>query len=73
MAWATAIGVAYVRAAETARGDRLFDDPYAEAFVAAAPDAFPQPRAPGGAASPGAAFACHAVTRTRFFDDYLLT
>ncbi|MEU9119382.1 SAM-dependent methyltransferase [Streptomyces sp. NPDC048506] len=33
---ATALGVARIRAAESARPDRLFDDPYAAAFVAAA-------------------------------------
>jgi O-methyltransferase involved in polyketide biosynthesis len=32
----TALGVAMVRAEESRRGDRLFDDPYAAAFLAAA-------------------------------------
>jgi methyltransferase (TIGR00027 family) len=32
----TALGVAAIRAAETARSDRLFEDPYAEEFVRAA-------------------------------------
>lgn len=36
----TALGVAMVRAEESRRGDRLFDDPYAEAFLTAAPGAF---------------------------------
>ncbi|WP_235486681.1 SAM-dependent methyltransferase, partial [Frankia sp. AvcI1] len=66
----TAVGMAWVRARESARRDRLFDDPYAEAFVEAA----------GGpaAAGPAGAFArfidvvdSHGVQRTRFFDDYL--
>jgi O-methyltransferase involved in polyketide biosynthesis len=33
----TALGAAMVRAEESRRGDRLFDDPYADAFLAAAP------------------------------------
>jgi methyltransferase (TIGR00027 family) len=57
----TAPGMAYVRAQESRRPDRLFDDPYAQAFADAAP----------GSAAAGAAFAWHAVIRTRFFDDYL--
>jgi len=70
----TALGVAAVRAAESRRADRLFNDPYAEAFLAAAPGAFDleQRTEAGQMASLGAAFASHAVTRTRFFDDYLL-
>ncbi len=36
----TALGAAAVRAAESRRADRLFDDPCAEAFLAAAPGAF---------------------------------
>ncbi|NUP75208.1 MAG: SAM-dependent methyltransferase [Sinomonas sp.] len=75
----TALGVALVRARESLRDDRLFDDPFAQRFVDAAPGAFPEQ--PGSAeeraslgplASLGAAFAHHAVLRTRFFDDYLL-
>lgn len=73
----TAIGVALVRVQESRRPDRLFADPYAEAFLAAAPRAFEvEQRAAaagtGDMASWGAAFSSHAVTRTRFFDDYLL-
>jgi methyltransferase (TIGR00027 family) len=67
----TAVGMAWVRARESARRDRLFDDPYAEAFVEAA-------GGPAAAAGPGGAFArfidvidSHGVHRTRFFDDYL--
>ncbi|WP_051939460.1 SAM-dependent methyltransferase [Phaeacidiphilus oryzae] len=74
----TALGVAVVRAQESAREDRLFDDPYAQAFVAAAdrPPASPDPGS--GAPRPPedrearAAMARHIVLRTRFFDDYLL-
>ncbi len=70
----TALGVAAVRAAESRRADRLFDDPYAEAFLAAAPGAFDieQRAGAGEMASWGAGFSSYAVTRTRFFDDYLL-
>ena len=73
----TALGVAMVRAQESQRDDRLFKDPYAEAFLIASPGAFDaeQRAAEAGAgdmAPWGAAFWSHAVTRTRFFDDYLL-
>lgn len=70
---ATALGVARLRMVESRRPDRLFDDPYAEAFTAAAPDALPVRRtAPGGARTVGSAFALHVVIRTRFYDDHLL-
>jgi methyltransferase (TIGR00027 family) len=73
----TALGVAMVRAEESRRSDRLFDDPYAAAFLAAAPGVFNrEERAAttdvGGMTGWGAAFWSHAVIRTRFFDDYLL-
>jgi methyltransferase (TIGR00027 family) len=72
----TALGVAYMRAQESRRHDRLFDDPYAQAFLDAAPGLFPATR---GEAEPtlqgmtglGAAFGWHAIIRTRFYDDYL--
>jgi len=67
-----------VRARESRRDDRLFDDPWAQAFVDAAPGAFPEePKtieevaALGPMASLGAVFYAHGVIRTRFFDDYL--
>ncbi len=67
--------MARVRAEESRRPDRLFDDPYAQAFLAAAaPGAFPDERAvAGGLAWLGAVFYSHGLLRTRFFDDYLLT
>jgi methyltransferase (TIGR00027 family) len=72
--------MARVRARESQREDRLFDDPYAQAFVDAAPGAYPedpqtaqQLAALGPLASLGAAFYSHAVIRTRFYDDYLTT
>jgi methyltransferase (TIGR00027 family) len=72
----TALGVAHVRAQESRRRDRLFDDPYAQAFVDAAPGWFPATRGEAERAAPGmaalgAAFGWHAIIRTRFFDDYL--
>ncbi len=76
----TALGLAVVRARESLREDRLFNDPYAQAFVDAAPGAFPgEPTSAGDLAalgplaSLGAVFCFHAVLRTRFFDDYLRT
>lgn len=76
----TALGVAVVRARESLRDDRLFNDPYAQKFLDAAPEAFPEQPASaddraelGPLASLGAVFAFHGVLRTRFFDDYLLT
>ncbi|MEV7807665.1 class I SAM-dependent methyltransferase [Microbispora sp. NPDC088329] len=75
----TALGMAVVRAHESLRGDRLFDDPYAQRFLDAAPGAFPGQSASaedlaamGPSASLGALFAFHGVLRTRFFDDCLL-
>ena len=75
----TALGMALVRAQESRRQDRLFDDPYAQAFTDAAAGAFPAQRATAGERRPGGplarlgeVFAFHAVIRTRFFDDYLL-
>jgi methyltransferase (TIGR00027 family) len=71
---ATALGVARVRMGETRRPDRLFDDPLAEAFLAAAPDALPDRATPSeGGKDIGAAFTFHVVIRTRFYDDHLLS
>lgn len=72
----TALGMAMIRAGESRRPDRLFDDPYAREFVDAVPGAFSSEKDTAArdrsAASLGAAFAAHAVLRTRFFDDFLL-
>ncbi len=72
----TALGMALIRAEESLRPDCLFDDPYAEAFLAAAPDAF---TAKDGVTTDPAVleavfsvFRFQGVIRTRFFDDYLL-
>lgn len=62
----TAVGTAMVRAAESRRPDRLFDDPFAHLFADST-------LFDGGTDSGvGAAFAAQCVLRTRFFDDYLL-
>jgi methyltransferase (TIGR00027 family) len=71
----TAVGAAMMRSDESARRDRLFDDPYAATFVAAVPDAFadgPEPGDPEIAALTDA-FRAHVAIRTRFYDDYLRT
>lgn len=46
----TAVGVAVIRARETERDDRLYDDPYARLFVDAAEQAYLSPTAPAGSA-----------------------
>ncbi|TMC48388.1 MAG: SAM-dependent methyltransferase [Chloroflexi bacterium] len=70
----TALGVARVRARESARDDRLFEDPLAGLFVAAAAgEPGSEEGAAAGAGNPlGAALAFQIVVRTRFFDDHLL-
>ncbi|WP_394850037.1 SAM-dependent methyltransferase [Pendulispora brunnea] len=62
----TALIVAYHRSLEHARPDRLFDDPFAGAFVAAA-----QAEGMASDTMPAAPTDYFAV-RTRFFDEYLL-
>lgn len=47
----TALGVAMIRARESDREDKLYDDPYASAFAEAARDAFLDPSAPSEAAT----------------------
>jgi methyltransferase (TIGR00027 family) len=72
----TALGVAMIRALESQRPDRLFDDPYAKVFLAAAPGVFDeQVRATtddAGTTSLGAVLAANTALRTRFYDDQLL-
>jgi len=68
-----AVTEAQLRAEESGRADGLFADPYAQAFVDAAPPEW----APSRITSPASgsldiAFRWNAVIRTRFFDDYLL-
>ncbi len=71
----TALGAAEMRAEESLRAERLFDDPYAAAFVAAAPPLFPDLPSIDDAPALAAlkeAFAAGIAIRTRFYDDYLL-
>ncbi|WP_020664056.1 SAM-dependent methyltransferase [Amycolatopsis benzoatilytica] len=65
----TAVGVAALRALESSRPDRLFDDPYAGAFLDAGRDvlAGDQERQRGL----GVVFAQQVAVRTRFFDDFV--
>jgi methyltransferase (TIGR00027 family) len=70
----TALGAAEMRAEESVRADRLFDDPYAAAFVTAAPPLFPD--LPSIEDDPALAalkdqFVTGIAIRTRFYDDYL--
>jgi methyltransferase (TIGR00027 family) len=70
----TALGAAEMRAEESLRPDRLIDDPYAAAFVAAAPPLFPDLPSIDDDAELGAykqAFVDEIAIRTRFFDHYL--
>jgi methyltransferase (TIGR00027 family) len=69
----TAIGVARIRAAESERPDRLFDDPYAAAFVAAAPTSYDDERGrTDDERMIAARLAVHVTLRTRLYDEYLL-
>ena len=70
----TAIGVAAIRAAESARPDRLFDDPYAAGFARAAGDWRPGPTAPTTEDAPRRRRGLTAwiTVRTRFLDDVVL-
>ncbi|WP_055586668.1 SAM-dependent methyltransferase [Peterkaempfera griseoplana] len=70
----TALGVAAARARESLRSDRLFEDPLAAAFLAAAgwPGPEQRPAAPTGDPALGESMFHHLVIRTRFFDDRLL-
>jgi methyltransferase (TIGR00027 family) len=66
----TALGAALMRAEESERPDRLFEDPYARAFVDAAPPIFPD----GPVDDPeidalAEAFRDQVAVRTRFYDD----
>jgi methyltransferase (TIGR00027 family) len=75
----TAIGVALIRARESERVDRLFDDPYARLFADSAEQAFSDLGAPAGAAATWARmqhlvddFYDDRALSSKFFDDYLL-
>src|SRR5262249_54799214 len=66
----TALSVADARARESARPDRLFDDPFAQLFVDAAGAEFAPPST-ANAIDIRAARAEYVAIRTRFFDDEL--
>jgi methyltransferase (TIGR00027 family) len=71
----TAVGAALMRAVETARPDRLFDDPFAERFCESFPEALDEEttgdRDPGLVARAFEAFAFHVAVRTRWLDDVI--
>ncbi|MGX1675420.1 class I SAM-dependent methyltransferase [Streptomyces sp. NPDC055400] len=71
--WATAVGVARVRALESERENALFRDPLAQAFATAGGRGLSSPPLPGDEAARrrrlGVAFSI--VIRTRFLDDLL--
>jgi methyltransferase (TIGR00027 family) len=71
---ATSLGVAALRAVETMRADRLFEDPYAQCFVsaAAADRSLPTASAPTGSPDFYTLMAPQVALRTRFLDDALL-
>jgi methyltransferase (TIGR00027 family) len=72
----TALGAAEMRAEESRRPDRLFDDPYAAAFVAAAPPLFPDIPSIADDAELAAlieASIAGIAIRTRFYDEFLAT
>jgi methyltransferase (TIGR00027 family) len=72
----TAVGVAYVRAQESLRPDRLFDDTLAAAFVEESGWAAPSELMPELADTPDetkafwGSIAAYVVVRTKFLDDY---
>lgn len=70
----TAVGAAASRAVESRREDRLFNDPFAADFVAAAVPESPPLDSLSAQQSDGfwAWFIHYGPIRTRFFDDYLL-
>src|SRR5947208_5751157 len=67
----TAVGVAALRAYESSRPDRLFDDPYAAAFAEAGRSMLPAGGRDSAQAGLGELMYPQIVIRTRFFDDYL--
>jgi methyltransferase (TIGR00027 family) len=70
----TALGAALMRAQESAQPDALIHDPYAAAFVAAAPRPFDDvPDPDGRLAELEVAFRADVAIRTRFFDDFALS
>ena len=69
----TALEVAQVRARESIRTDRLFNDPYAGLFVTAALGDEPETQERSSEATAWQlVMAFNVAIRTRFFDDYLI-
>lgn len=69
----TALGIAAARSAESRRPDRLFDDPYADAFLAAGMSGDLLPRRPSaGSVAVWKSMGDYLAIRTRFFDDFLI-
>ena len=72
----TAVGVAYIRAQERLRPDRLFDDPLAAAFIDESGWAPPSELMPDLAESSDemkaywGSIAAYVIVRTKFLDDY---
>src|SRR4029077_13480965 len=72
----TAVGVAYIRAQESLRPDRLFDDPLASVFVAASGWTRPTEMLgdPADTSDNVRAFwgtiVAYVIVRTRFLDEY---
>lgn len=70
----TALGVAAGRAIETHRPHGLFNDPFAEAFVAAAVMQMPtRARTERDGGVPWESLATYMGIRSRFFDDFFAT
>ena len=73
----TAVGVAYVRAQESLRPDRLFEDPLAAAFIEESGWAPPSELMPDLAESSDemkaywGSIAAYVIVRTKFLDDYV--
>lgn len=69
----TALGIAAARSAESKRPDRLFDDPYADAFLAAGMGRDLLPRSPSAdSVAVWQAMGDYMAIRTRFLDDFLM-
>lgn len=68
----TSIEATYVRAEESRRPDRLFDDPIAPLFIAASEQDAPDPAEAAARATWQQILSFNVVVRTRFFDEYLL-
>ncbi|MFI1585009.1 SAM-dependent methyltransferase [Embleya sp. NPDC020630] len=68
----TSIEATYVRAEESRRPDRLFDDPFAPLFIAASEQHESDPAEVEARATWKQILSFNVIVRTRFFDEYLL-